>query len=227
MATHKSLPAKINPEDITARLANLETGWHCYHCKLVTPMYGGGVEAGKVDEKMPIRATAIRGQLRFWWRIINQRQKEFYEDGKINYEKLFEAERAIWGGLGNSDELAASKVLVKIAAENAPSIERCAEFSLKDDKQTYRPMPKWSDWAKPYAYVLFSGQGNLSKTDKKVIENYPAKLVREGFEWNLFVRYERLSEEQQSSVNLSIRMVGCFRRHWRSNTSRIGSYRSS
>jgi CRISPR-associated protein Cmr1 len=36
--------------------------------ELVTPLFGGGVEAGENDLSMPIRATAIRGQLQFWWR---------------------------------------------------------------------------------------------------------------------------------------------------------------
>jgi CRISPR-associated protein Cmr1 len=31
-------------------------------------MFGGGVEAGKPDETLPIRGTAIRGHLRYWWR---------------------------------------------------------------------------------------------------------------------------------------------------------------
>ena len=35
--------------------------------ELMTPMYGGGVAPSEVDRTMPIRPTAIRGQLRFWW----------------------------------------------------------------------------------------------------------------------------------------------------------------
>ena len=38
--------------------------------KLITPLYGGGVEAGKTDSVTPIRGTEIRGQLRFWWRAM-------------------------------------------------------------------------------------------------------------------------------------------------------------
>ncbi|MDO3411200.1 type III-B CRISPR module RAMP protein Cmr1 [Saccharibacillus sp. CPCC 101409] len=39
-----------------------------YPITLVTPMFGGGAKAGEVDGETPIRASAIRGQLRFWWR---------------------------------------------------------------------------------------------------------------------------------------------------------------
>lgn len=41
-----------------------------YQISLVTPLFGGGVEAGVPDESLPIRGTSIRGQLRFWWRIV-------------------------------------------------------------------------------------------------------------------------------------------------------------
>lgn len=39
-----------------------------YKVHVVTPMFGGGVQAGIIDTKNPIRSSAIRGQLRFWWR---------------------------------------------------------------------------------------------------------------------------------------------------------------
>jgi CRISPR-associated protein Cmr1 len=48
--------------------------WHKLECELVTPLYGGGVKAATIDLKMPIRASAIRGQLRFggvYWRSIS------------------------------------------------------------------------------------------------------------------------------------------------------------
>ncbi len=38
-----------------------------YQVKVITPIYGGGVKAGEPDKDMPIRASAIRGQLRYWW----------------------------------------------------------------------------------------------------------------------------------------------------------------
>ena len=41
-----------------------------YTIKLITPMYGGRIVAGVVDEEMPVRVTSIRGHLRFWWRLF-------------------------------------------------------------------------------------------------------------------------------------------------------------
>ena len=42
------------------------------HITIATPMIGGGVEAGEIDSERPVRVSSIRGNLRYWWRIINQ-----------------------------------------------------------------------------------------------------------------------------------------------------------
>lgn len=47
-------------------------------CTLLTPLFGGGVTSGtpevphkkEADAVTPVRGTALRGQLRFWWRAI-------------------------------------------------------------------------------------------------------------------------------------------------------------
>lgn len=36
--------------------------------RVVTPIFGGGVKGGLIDEVTPISAKSIRGHLRFWWR---------------------------------------------------------------------------------------------------------------------------------------------------------------
>ncbi len=99
-----------------------------YRCTLVTPMYGGGVQAGVVDTDMPIRATSIRGQLRHWWRFLyRQRYNAAHPDQPISSAALFAAERAIWGGLGDADTLARSVVSVAVsAAKPAPALRKHA-----------------------------------------------------------------------------------------------------
>jgi len=57
-------PEKPNP--------TVEAG--SYEIELITPMFGGGVEPRINDPSFPIRPTAIRGQLRFWWRATRGRQ---------------------------------------------------------------------------------------------------------------------------------------------------------
>ncbi|MEJ8304451.1 type III-B CRISPR module RAMP protein Cmr1 [Saccharibacillus sacchari] len=39
-----------------------------YNVKTVTPMFGGGSEAGRIDKNRPVHVSSIKGQLRFWWR---------------------------------------------------------------------------------------------------------------------------------------------------------------
>jgi CRISPR-associated protein Cmr1 len=118
MKARKAVPAALDPgqmEKEAGKRAEAEAKtWRRYTCTLVTPMYGGGVKAGEVDKDMPIRATAIRGQLRFWWRLINR--SRFVKDGKLDSAALFKAEREIWGGLGDDDDLAASRVILHLDA---------------------------------------------------------------------------------------------------------------
>ncbi|GAB4362724.1 MAG: type III-B CRISPR module RAMP protein Cmr1 [Methylohalobius crimeensis] len=99
---------KLRQPDIEApRLNQKEIGWQRYKFTLLTPLYGGGMVAGEPDKEMPVRAASIRGQLRFWWRLLNRKK---YPGSK----KLFEAERKIWGGLGDGGNGYASQVHVRI-----------------------------------------------------------------------------------------------------------------
>ncbi|MEM6192252.1 type III-B CRISPR module RAMP protein Cmr1 [Shewanella scandinavica] len=99
--------------------------WITYHCTLVTPMYGGGVEAGKVDTAMPIRASAIRGQLRFWWRIAC---------GPFSSPKeMFDKEAEIWGGIG--DGAKASQVEIRVTTNHPINQTSSEEIVTNKDKQ--------------------------------------------------------------------------------------------
>ena len=69
-------------------------------------MYGGGVKAGLVDCAMPIRASALRGQLRFWWRLLY--------GGDRPSADVFKEECAIWGGI-TAEGPHASQVVVRVA----------------------------------------------------------------------------------------------------------------
>ena len=71
-------------------------------------MYGGGVETGAVDRYMPIRASAIRGHLRFWWRLLN-------DVGRTSKD-LFSHESALWGGISSTGPQA-SRVMLQIKAD--------------------------------------------------------------------------------------------------------------
>ncbi len=58
--------------------------------QLITPLYGGGVEPTEADPITVVRATEVRGQLRFWWRACRGGQYGSLTDMK-------KEEDAIWG----------------------------------------------------------------------------------------------------------------------------------
>ena len=95
--------------------------WQTLSCKLVTPLYGGGVRAGEIDETMPIRPSGIRGQLRFWWRLL------YGTNGQP--ADVFEAETAIWGGITRGGPKA-SKVAVRVKANEVHSSDLAAKSQL-------------------------------------------------------------------------------------------------
>jgi len=78
----------------------IEQWTRTFSVELITPLYGGGVEAAVPDLEMPIRATAIRGQLRFWWRLLNP-------------DKGLQQEREIWGGVSDKEAIA-SQVIINV-----------------------------------------------------------------------------------------------------------------
>ncbi len=82
-------------------------------CKLITPLFGGGVEPGKVDMKMPVRATTVRGHLRFWWRLLHGGSLD-----STDSTALFKKERALWGGISKQGA-SASRVAVRVSADAA------------------------------------------------------------------------------------------------------------
>ena len=88
-------PAKLTVKEKSLR-KNCETITRTY--KLITPMFGGGFEAAKYDPITPIRASSIKGQLRFWWRATCGGQF----DGSL--KRLRKAEAWLWGAAADDKE---------------------------------------------------------------------------------------------------------------------------
>ncbi|SUA36838.1 CRISPR type III-B/RAMP module RAMP protein Cmr1 [Neisseria mucosa] len=114
------------------KLPEGKEAWQEIYCELVTPLHGGGVVARESDEKLPVRVTAIRGQLRFWWRLLAQQK------WNLSGKSLREAEFRLWGGIG--EEAAASLVFLRVQIQN-----KLQEASL-------------SDYAGPLGYALFTAR---------------------------------------------------------------------
>jgi CRISPR-associated protein Cmr1 len=92
------MPAKPAPKgppaDFLTPRACAKTVEFDFTFRLITPMFGGGVEVNGPqkphDPRTPIRIPSIRGQLRFWWRACNPTEV-------TTAEQLFEDEEALWG----------------------------------------------------------------------------------------------------------------------------------
>ncbi|SBS35754.1 hypothetical protein MSP8887_02457 [Marinomonas spartinae] len=192
-----------------------EKQWQTYNCTLVTPMYGGGVEAGKVDEKMPIRASSIRGQLRFWWRIAC---------GPEDSNKLFEKETEIWGGIGDAkikseleessetEKHGSKKSKVQIRVSNVVFKGEVKAFEYKPNKaQKYTPFPD-PDFG--HAYALFSAQGQLADERRTILQE--AKKIAKPeltFDLNIHLKTDgknALTPEQVDEVKEAIRWWASF-----------------
>jgi CRISPR-associated protein Cmr1 len=57
--------------------------------RLITPLFGGGVDAGFPDERQAINAKSIRGQLRFWWRATRAAQFKSVKEMKAFEDYLW------------------------------------------------------------------------------------------------------------------------------------------
>lgn len=84
------IPPAKQPPKLALRPTDMITEVREY--ALITPLFGGGVNPASPDPITVVRASEIRGQLRFWWRAT--RGGQFGDD----LNALRAAEEAIWGG---------------------------------------------------------------------------------------------------------------------------------
>ncbi|MBT9281101.1 MAG: type III-B CRISPR module RAMP protein Cmr1 [Hydrogenibacillus schlegelii] len=96
--------------------------------EVITPMFGGVVPRSP-DPITPVRGTAIRGQLRFWWRAVR--------GGKSNGDlaRLYELEAEIWGmAAGGGAKAGASRTA---AAESEAAYAVSAEAGFAEAAAAY------------------------------------------------------------------------------------------
>jgi len=127
--------------------------------EVVTPLYGGGARARMVDRDLPVRASGIRGQLRFWWRCL-------YGPRYASAAAMYEAERALWGGLAKEHrDLRASSVVLYV--------RKCASERSAIDHSTREP-------GDPDGYALWTVKGGAGVA--------PAERWMQGRRFMLVVR---------------------------------------
>lgn len=211
-------PASLTPPPRLAELTKDQApqdaiAWQTYDIELVTPMYGGGVAAGEVDKDYPIRPTAIRGQLRFWWRFL---AKHKYG---MTPEQIRDEEALLWGGFYVEKEgkdrgkkkPKASKIMVRVEQPKQRLIEAWAHYDYNHKEKKYKSLPTPRPWANA-PYALFPAQG---KAPDKIGAENPADLLK-ATQWRLSIRLipqgieEELAEEQTRRINETLRWWATF-----------------
>jgi CRISPR-associated protein Cmr1 len=157
------------------QLPDVPDGWQppkpsvgrTYEIELVTPMFGGGVSTRVNDPSFPIRPTAIRGQLQFWWRAtVGARY--------ATREELRAAQSAVWG-----DTTRASRVQVRVENVQAAEPKPCARIEW--DQRARRGQDGWrTNWQDPFnghdsalPYALFPFQGETPPPNRNATVTMP------------------------------------------------------
>ena len=145
--------------------------WESMDCELVTPIHGGGVTARESDDKLPIRVAAIRGQLRFGWRMLAK-----YE-WKLTDNELRKQEFALWGGMEDGDENGkASLVFLRVQLKNKFKAAPLSDY-VKNINDTL-------------GYALFTARGTRNGLPEM-------KLGKEGLQWQLQWQFSKSITDQQ------------------------------
>ena len=148
----KPAPIKLD----TSRITHLEVPF-----KFLTYVFGGGVDhvdeaehpmpSRPFDPITPVRATGVRGQLRFWWRATTGSRC-----GSLT--EMREREAAIWGGIWDSgDGIEAGNVGISVASSGATP-EPVPIFGWESGKR----FPRETEEGKAISYAAFPmrPQGN-------------------------------------------------------------------
>ena len=109
---------------------------------LITPLFGGGVEPNTRDLVTVVRATSVRGHLRFWWRACRA--------GKFsNLGEMKAYEDALWGSAAKEDSGGPSQVVVQITEweEGNPDKPFIVEGTKEKPKLKSRPGTKVPEYA--------------------------------------------------------------------------------
>ncbi|MGH8654796.1 MAG: type III-B CRISPR module RAMP protein Cmr1 [Gammaproteobacteria bacterium] len=109
-------PIKVTCPDVPKDIASHHPGTipKKYAIEVITPLFGGGVEAGKNDPITLIRPSSIRGHLRFWWRATRGARFE-------TVEALRQREGEIWGTAKSASPVTINVEPVRRREERKPN----------------------------------------------------------------------------------------------------------
>jgi len=129
-----------------------------YEIYVITPLFGGGTDAGGNDPVTLIRPSSIRGHLRFWWRATRG-------TNCANVADLRRREGEIWGTMENPSQVGL-QVEIKSQGKTYP----CAHFpEERNSSQFEKNHP-------PYALFPFQGNKRDGISPSKCTSNVSFEL---------------------------------------------------
>lgn len=134
--------------------------------KLITPLYGGGVEPEKSDPITVVRASEVRGHLRFWWRATR--------GGAYNgsLEEMRKAEEKIFGSAAGEGKAGQSKVGIRII-----DAQKGGQIYRLDKPGNQRGTVEVGDPQSPWGYVAFPLRAEKDKPAGSVTDNVTFSLA--------------------------------------------------
>lgn len=180
-----------SPPDVTPQ----QTEWvitQVREYELITPLYGGGVKPFEADPVTIIRATEIRGQLRFWWRACRGGKPEF--DGDIT--KMKKAEDEIWGKAYEKKDTPIPQnkmVQIRVEVDNPGTLTKLFRIENRRGKNQSK-----SNQGPGIGYVAFPLQPSQEELKQP---NPEVKDVRSGVSFKLTISFP---EEQKDEVEASL-----------------------
>lgn len=129
----------FNPNDTITEVRTYE---------VITPLFGGGVEPGQPDPISVVRASEVRGQLRFWWRATR--------GGQFNgsLEDMRKAELALWGGAATFDKQGKPETgqsLVQVVVEPIQCGHEITQYQARNGNRNHLGSP-----GSPISYGAFA-----------------------------------------------------------------------
>jgi len=190
--TRREILAEPPPAPPAVNALPAEMVERTYTIQLVTPMFGGGVVAGHPDDRFPVRPTAIRGHLRFWWRVTCGHRYPLTAACRPGQVDRRQREEEIWGSTETP-----SAVQVEIAADRLSEVGfRWRAEPGCDPRQTEFGFRKYG----ALSYALFPARPEPGEqTGRRRID----RIVRESLSFRLkltFPTESRLTEIRQREI---------------------------
>jgi CRISPR-associated protein Cmr1 len=145
------------------------------HYRLITPLFGGGVEPGVNDDLTPVTGKAIRGHLRFWWRATR---------GIGTLAEMKKREDEIWGAPSTKKKKTPSLIQLKATVNKVGKSDK--PFSLRDGD---RPRPNRDSIVPQYAAFPLQPTDDDIQNARKDRRDVTLKEVLTGVEFTLQIAF--------------------------------------